>query len=114
MSYRNEVDEREHVLVIEAKYDDGEIDWYIEHLDTCPKEEFLNGIDKSESMEYYICRAQACLDGNSLDDIEDWRELPIGRYDIKSYYEYIPGDFGGSYGAEHEIGLFLSAPELQT
>jgi len=99
-------DKEPHILVIENT--DG--DHYVKHLDDCPKEEFSSGdweMDMSDPLEYYTCRTQAAIDGNDIDDIENWRELPPGEYKIKSYYEYHPGEFGGSYGAEYEIGIFL-------
>lgn len=108
MSNRNSVDEIPHVLVIEEKCDDP-IDtvWHVRHLDSCPKEQFLGWFDKHEPMQYFTCRVQACIDGNGLDDIENWKDLPVGEHLIVSQYVYYPGDFGGSYGAEHEISLML-------
>jgi hypothetical protein len=103
-------DEQPHILVIEnIDEEKGEYDWYVEHLPDCPKETYDTGMwdQKHEPMEYYTCRTQAVIDNNSLDDIEDWKKLAPGRYKIKSYYEYHPGEFGGTYGEEHEIGIVM-------
>lgn len=100
-------DDVPHILVIEVQ---GE-DWWIKHLKDCPTETFDAGetdfTQKHEPVVYFTCRLQAVVDGNGLDDIENWKELPPGEYEIASYYQYYPGEFGGQYGEEHEIGLYL-------
>lgn len=103
-------DEKPHILVIHSKYDSERGgDWTVEHLDDCPIEIYSSGDfeEKHEPLEYYNCRLQAAIDGNGLDDIEDWKELEPGEYKIKSYYQYWPGEYGGESDAEHEIGIFL-------
>lgn len=105
----NSVDEHPHKLLIERNHGKEPIDWCVVHRPDCPKETYQGQLGEKDpfDMIHYTCRVQAVIDGNGIDDIENWQELATGEYEIKSYYEYIPGDFGGSYGAEHEIGLFL-------
>jgi hypothetical protein len=104
---KNDKDTEAHILVIEEQ---GE-SWDICHLKKCPTERGGAMFDDIEGETlYYTCRVQACIDANGLYDIDGWDELPPGRYDIISYYEYYPGEFGGSYGEEHEIGLLLISP----
>lgn len=109
-------DDKPHTLVIENEYDEvlgRKPDWSIIHLDDCPVEVFSDGSfdEKHEPLEYHNCRVQAVIDGNGIDDIEDWWRLPPGEYKIVSYYEYYPGDYGGSLGAEHEIDIFMITDE---
>lgn len=104
----NSVDEHPHKLLIER----GEYtstDWCVVHRPDCPTETYQGQLGEKDpfDMIHYTCRMQAVIDGNGIDDIENWKELETGEYEIKSYYEYHPGDFGGTYGEDHEIGLFL-------
>jgi len=98
-------DEFSHILVIENT----EGDYYVKHPSCCPTSRASGMFDDLEETIgwYYTCRVQAVLDGNGLDDIENWKDLAPGEYEIKSYYEYHPGEFGGSIGADHEIAIFL-------
>jgi hypothetical protein len=103
---RSNQDDQPHTLVIEhADHEKGEWDWFVLHLPTCPTEDVVGFGD--EPLEYFTCRVQAVIDANGIDDIENWRELKPGKYPIKSYYEYYPGEYGGTYGEEHDIGIFL-------
>ena len=98
-------DELSHILVIENT----DHDWYVKHPPTCPTQKVIGGMfDDLEGFEFrHDCRVQAILDHNGIDDIDDWTDLAPGEYEIKSYYEYHPGELGGTYGEEHEIAIFL-------
>jgi hypothetical protein len=109
----NSIDDEPHKLMIERNHDKEPIDWVVVHLPSCPTETYQAQLSEKDpfDMIHYTCRMQAVIDGNGIDDIENWQGLETGEYKIKSYYEYHPGEFGGTYGEDHEIGLLLVEDE---
>jgi hypothetical protein len=105
----NDIDEQPHILILGID-DDGVFIDEIHHLDSCEVEVDTALPHEIPFAQRHTCRVQSIIDCNGIDDIDGWRELPPGEYEIKSYYIYHPGEFGGSYGAEHETGIVLSGP----
>ena len=67
MSRHDHKDSSPHTLVIEdIRGDLGEIDWHIEHLESCPKDEWTGWDDKHEPMEYYTCLVESVFEGCGL------------------------------------------------
>ena len=94
--------------------DSGKEAYYeIEHLPGCPIETYDDG---GVIYESYNCRVAWVVDNWSLDFLEHddgrvgWQLLEPGSYLISSYTEYVPGEFGGTYGEEWDTGVRLVDP----
>lgn len=90
----------------EARYE-------IEHLRGCPVETYdYDGV----VYKRHNCRVAWVQDNWGLDFLEHddgrvgWQLLEPGSYLISSYTEYVPGEFGGTYGEEWDTGIRLVDP----
>lgn len=80
---------------------------YVEHQESCAKEEFLDGLDNHEPMEYYVCPVGRHVSMWGYDDLVDQNgtdadHLQPGRYKlILSWYD------SGSMFEDAEVNFWV-------
>jgi hypothetical protein len=137
---RNRSD-REHVLVIED-VGGGEREYRVVHHVLCPWEaisehDYSQGFVRAPKTGRWLfhrcCILQFEIESVGLDSLnvwplltdeqrqlreargcDAWKLLPTGRYMVRGYADYHPGDYGGEWGAEWECGIeFVDDEEVK-
>lgn len=92
----------------------------VDHLPTCGIERVENDLGPDgRPFERHTCRLAWVLETWGFDFLghadgrEGWEFLEPGSYAVKSYTEYRPGEFGGTYGEEWDTGAFVEG-EIST
>jgi hypothetical protein len=88
----------------EEGYDDF-VEYEVIHPDTC-KEEMIWTNPKGNDVYGYTCGVQYVIDHVGLDDIEGWKELEDGEYDL-GFYAYTPS----SLYEDHECYCYIPQAE---
>lgn len=113
MIRKSSQDEVPHMVTIIGE---GEEKYYeVEHLPTCETERVDGGGIGGPSCYYdhFTCRLGWVIENWGFDFLEHedgsqgWQQLEPGEYKVVSYTEYIPGEFGGTYGEEQDTGARL-------
>ena len=90
-----------HFLVIENE--DG--DYFIEHDDACPKEDWLIDPD-GRPIPIHTCAVGTMVHNAGLEALDGWRDLAPGRYEIRFWSQHYPATAWNG-GEEWDAGLEL-------